>query len=336
MRNKTSAAPTMKDVAAEAGVALGTVSKVFNDLPVRPESRRKVLDAARKLGYSVNSYARGFKTNKTRTVALIWPTLRNPFFAYLSDAMIGVLMRREYRAIVTITNYDKQAEQRCLNMVRQNKVDGIIALTYNPDLEVDPAIPFVSIDRHFRAEVPCVSSDNFGGGQLAARKLLQLGCRKLLFLRLGTDVASEADKRRAGFEAVCREGGVPFDALSVQNEEGFAPFDAFLDAHTHDGVFDYDGVFCNTDRLCYEIEKRLRARGVRVPDDVQMIGFDGIYRFDSEDLHCSTIVQPVEQIARTAVDLLLNNDRASLPALVCLPVSYRPGGTTKDSGCFGR
>ena len=140
--------------------------------------------------------------------------------------MIGVLMRREYRAIVTITNYDKQAEQRCLNMVRQNKVDGIIALTYNclnmvrqnkvdgiialtynPDLEVDPAIPFVSIDRHFRAEVPCVSSDNFGGGQLAARKLLQLGCRKLLFLRLGTDVASEADKRRAGFEAVCREGG---------------------------------------------------------------------------------------------------------------------------------
>ena len=153
MRNKTSAAPTMKDVAAEAGVALGTVSKVFNDLPVRPESRRKVLDAA--------------------------------------------------------------------------------------------------------------------------RKLLELGCHKLLFLRLGTDVASEADKRRAGFEAVCREGGVSFESLSVQNEESFAPFDAFLDAYTHDGVFDYDGVFCNTDRLCYEIEKRLRARGVRVPDDVQMIGFDG-------------------------------------------------------------
>ncbi len=123
---------------------------------------------------------------------------------------------------------------------------------------------------------------------------------------------------------------MPFESLSVQNEEGFAPFDTFLDAHTHDGVFDYDGVFCNTDRLCYEIEKRLRAREVRIPDDVQMIGFDGIYRFDSEDLHCSTIVQPVGQIARTAVDLLLSPDRASLPALVCLPVSYRPGGTTKD------
>ena len=132
MAPKRNTAPTMKDVAAEAGVALGTVSKVYNNLPVRDEYREKVLAAAHKLGYSVNRYARGFKTNRTNTVALIWPTLRNPFFAYLSDAMIGELTRRDYRAIVSITNYDGQAEQRCLDMVRQNKVDGVIALTYNP------------------------------------------------------------------------------------------------------------------------------------------------------------------------------------------------------------
>lgn len=186
MAPKRNTAPTMKDVAAEAGVALGTVSKVYNNLPVRDEYREKVLAAAHKLGYSVNRYARGFKTNRTNTVALIWPTLRNPFFAYLSDAMIGELTRRDYRAIVSITNYDGQAEQRCLDMVRQNKVDGVIALTYNPDLEVAPDLPFVSIDRHFRAGVPCVASDNFGGGQLAAQKLLELGCQKLLFLRLGS------------------------------------------------------------------------------------------------------------------------------------------------------
>ena len=301
MAPKRNTAPTMKDVAAEAGVALGTVSKVYNNLPVRDEYREKVLAAAHKLGYSVNHYARGFKTNRTNTVALIWPTLRNPFFAYLSDAMIGELTRRDYRAIVSITNYDGQAEQ------------------------------FVSIDRHFRTGVPCVASDNFGGGQLAAQKLLELGCQKLLFLRLGSAIAGEPDKRQAGFEATCRERSVPFDSLSVQNEEGFTPFDTFLDAHLHSGVFDYDGIFCNTDRLCYEIEKRLRARGVLVPTHVQMIGFDGIYRFDSEDLSCSTIVQPAEQIARAAVDLLLAQDRVNLPALVCLPVTYRAGGTTKDS-----
>ena len=88
MAPKRNTAPTMKDVAAEAGVALGTVSKVYNNLPVRDEYREKVLAAAHKLGYSVNRYARGLKINRTNTVALIWPTLRNPFFAYLSDAMI--------------------------------------------------------------------------------------------------------------------------------------------------------------------------------------------------------------------------------------------------------
>ena len=116
MTRKSTAAPTMKDVAAEAGVALGTVSKVFNNIPVGEEYRVRVLDAARKLGYRVNSYARGLKTNKTYTAALVWPTLRHPFFSSLADAIIGALMRRGYRTIVTITNYDSQAEQRCIDL----------------------------------------------------------------------------------------------------------------------------------------------------------------------------------------------------------------------------
>ena len=330
LMTKKNNAPTMKDVAAEAGVALGTVSKVFNHIPVGDAYRRRVEEAARKLGYQVNSYARGLKTNKTNTVALIWPNLRNPFFACLSDAIVGTLMKRGYRTIIAITNYDNTAEQQCIDLVRQNKVDGIIALTYNPNLEVDPHLPFVSIDRHFRAEIPCVASDNFGGGQLAAQKLLELGCKKLLFLRQDSNVAGEADKRRMGFEAVCRERQIEFDSLYLHNEAGFAPFEAFLASHTHDGVFDYDGIFCNTDRLCYEIQNRLKALGLRVPEDVQMIGFDGIHHFDSDDFYCSTIVQPVAQMAQTAVDLLLSTDRSSLPALICLPVRYQPGGTTRD------
>ena len=331
MTRKSTAAPTMKDVAAEAGVALGTVSKVFNNTPVGEEYRVRVLDAARKLGYQVNSYARGLKTNKTNTAALVWPTLWHPFFASLADAIVGCLMKRGYRTIVTITNYDSQAEQRCIDLVRQNKVDGIIALTYNPDLDVDPDLPFVSIDRHFKAGVPCVASDNFSGGQLAAAKLIELGCRRLLFLRRGSGVAGEADKRRMGFEAACREKDLPFDSLYLLDEAGFDPFDAFLAEHIHGGIFDYDGIFCNTDRLCYEIQKRLEGLGIHVPADVQMIGYDGIRKFDSDELFCSTIIQPVDQMAQTAVDLLLDDDRSSLPALICLPVRYQPGGTTRDS-----
>ncbi len=329
---KKSNAPTMKDVAAEAGVALGTVSKVFNHIPVGEEYRLKVEQAAQKLGYQVNNYARGLKTNKTHTVALIWPTIRHPFFASLGDALIGELMKRSYHTIVAITNYDSRAEQLCLDMVRQNKVDGIIALTYNPTLVIDEQLPFVSIDRHFSPAVPCVASDNFGGGQLAAEKLLELGCKKLLFLRRGSGIAGEADKRRLGFEMACQAHGTGFYSLSLLDEEGYEPFYNLLKEHIVDGVPEYDGIFCNTDQLAYHIGKMLNQMGLRVPEDVQLIGYDGVRKFEADELFCSTIVQPVQQMAQTAVELLLSTDRSRLPSIVCLPVHYQPGGTTKDSG----
>lgn len=328
---KKSNAPTMKDVAAEAGVALGTVSKVFNNISVGEEYRVKVEQAAQKLGYQVNNYARGLKTNKTYTVALIWPTIRHPFFGALGDAVIEKLMNCGYRTIVAITNYDAKAEQKCLDMVRQNKVDGIIALTYNPTLEVDEQLPFVSIDRHFNSTVPCVASDNFGGGQLAAKKLLELGCKKLLFLRIGSGVAGEADKRRLGFESVCLDQKIDFQSFCLLDEQGYGPFHTFLKEHITSKGLEYDGIFCNTDRLAHEIGKMLQQMGIRIPQDVQLIGYDGIRKFDSDEFFCSTIVQPVEQMAQTAVELLLTADRSRLPSLVCLPVHYRPGGTTKDS-----
>ena len=100
-----------------------------------------------------------------------------------------------------ITNFDPEAEQKCFTLVRQNKLDGVIALTYSPNLEISDSIPVVVIDRHLGADFPCVSSDNFQGGAMAAEKLLALGCRKLLFLRIGPDVYGEADKRGPGFES---------------------------------------------------------------------------------------------------------------------------------------
>ena len=162
----------MKDVAREAGVALGTVSKVFNGIPVGDSYRLKVEEAARRLGYRVNSYAQGLKTNKTRTVALILPNVYDPFFASLAENVCHSLSRRGYRMLLTVTGSDPDAEQQRIRMVEQNKVDGIIGLTYNPALEVAGQIPFVSIDRYVNPSVPCVASDNFGGGQLAAEKLL--------------------------------------------------------------------------------------------------------------------------------------------------------------------
>ena len=324
------AMPTMKDVAQEAGVALGTVSKVFNGIPVGESYKIKVEEAAQKLGYQVNQYARGLKTNKTNTVAVILPGVNHPFFAALAQYICEALARRDYRMLLYVTASSPEMEQNCVNMVRQNKADGIIGLTYNP-LVVDEDLPFVGIDRSFRADIPCVAADNYGGGRLAAEKLLELGCRRLAFLRTGSSSPGETDKRGDGFEAVCRARQIPYEILRRNDgEDGDEVFREFFLSHMTAGKLEIDGVFCSTDLLAWRIQNILAKLDLRVPEDVQLIGFDGIRRFGGQALYCSTIIQPVQKIAETCVDLLLAKDRSNIPALVCLPVSYAPGGTTRE------
>ena len=322
--------PTMKDVAQQAGVSLGTVSKVINGLPVGDEYRKKVEAATRKLGYQVNNYARGLKTNKTNSVAVIVPTLQHPFFAWLVDEITAALMHQQYRPILMTTNYDNGAEQKCISLVQSNKIDGVIALTYSPDLAVDASLPFVTIDRRLNADTPCVSSDNYSGGQLAARKLIDLGCRNLLFFRTGSEVSSEVDKRGVGFESACRIADTDCRSIILNDRETLQPFFQYIHDHLYTGKPDFDGIFCSTDHLACQIICYLRSLSVRVPEDVQIIGFDGIENFATGKPYCSTIVQPVRQMAEAAVNVLLNEDLTAMPALLSLPVSYRAGGTTRE------
>ena len=321
-------APTMKDVAREAGVSLGTVSKVINDIPVGEPYRKKVEAAAKKLGYQVNNYARGLKTNKTYCIALVMPSLRHPFFAMLTDELTSCLMRYGYRSLLMITNYDSTAEKHCFMLAQQNKIDGIIALSYSPNLEVDDSVPVVTIDRHFSAGIPCVSSDNYRGGELAAQKLMELGCKNLLFFRIGPDIYGEVEKRGPGFESACRMSKVPYQSLFLSDDDTEAPFFQFLEDHIQDGKLEFDGIFCNSDGLAVRVCEFLRKQGIRIPEDVQIVGYDGIIDFATRRYICSTIVQPVAEMAETAVRFLLNGDNA--PANISLPVRFASGGTTRE------
>ncbi len=323
--------PTMKDVAREAGVALGTVSRVFNGYPVGDVYRERVEAAAAKLNYRVNNYARGLKTSRTNCVGLLMPSLRHPFFAVLTDELTACLMRRGYLTNVMITNFDPEAEQKSFQLVEQNKVDGIIALTYRPSVQVDPDIPIVSIDRHINDRIPCVSSDNFGGGRLAAEKLIEFGCRNLLFIRIGPSTRGEPDRRGEGFTEECLRSGTAYENLIVEDSETEAPIYRFLDAHTQNGVFDYDGIFCNTDGLARRVCLYLAEKDVRIPEDVQVIGYDGIISYATGCYICSTIVQPLRKMAELAVDLLLSPDGTQDGSTHLLPVYYVPGGTTLDA-----
>ena len=327
---KAASSPTIKDVARESGLSLATVSKVINGLPVGKASKLKVEAAIEKLGYQVNTYARALKSNKTGIVILIMPSLKHPFFAHLTDELIECLTREGYRSILMITNYDTETEQKCFSLVKSHKADGVIALTYSPDLVVDDTIPIVTIDRHLGDTIPCVSSDNFRGGEIAAEKLLELGCRKLLFLRISAEIPGEPDKRCAGFESVCKSRGVDYHTILLLDNESEDPIYRFLDEHLCSGEPEYDGIFCNSDLLAANVIRHLHMHGVGVPEQVQIIGYDGIVNRFTGQSYCSTIKQPLAQMAQAAVTLLMNPIGTTEWMNVTLPVKYVPAGTTRD------
>ncbi|MCX4321548.1 MAG: LacI family DNA-binding transcriptional regulator [Lachnospiraceae bacterium] len=322
--------PTMKDVAREAGVALGTVSKVVNGIPVGESYRLRVEEAIKKLNYQVNSYAQGLKSNKTYTAALLLPNTEEPFFASLAYHINLSLLKRRYRMLLCCTDFSSDQEQEYVTMAQQNKVDGIIGLTYNPNLQIEENTPFVAIDRSMGSKIPCVASDNFAGGQLAAEKLADLGCTNVAFLRIGSSLDNEPNKRKAGFENGCLSRGLSYEMKILNDGEPFDEFTRFLSEHMHDGRLSFDGIFCVTDKLAYLIIKTLRRLNLRVPEDVQVIGFDGIRVFPGTEYVCSTIVQPVPEIAEMCVNLLLQENMSAKPPLVCLPVTYASGGTTRE------
>ncbi len=322
--------PTMKDVAREAGVALGTVSKVVNGIPVGESYRLRVEEAIKKLNYQVNSYAQGLKSNKTYTAALLLPNTEEPFFASLAYHINLSLLKRRYRMLLCCTDFSSDQEQEYVTMAQQNKVDGIIGLTYNPNLQIEENTPFVAIDRSMGSKIPCVASDNFAGGQLAAEKLADLGCTNVAFLRIGSSLDNEPNKRKAGFENGCLSRGLSYEMKILNDGEPFEEFTRFLSEHMHDGRLSFDGIFCVTDKLAYLIIKTLHRLNLRVPEDVQVIGFDGIRVFPGTEYVCSTIVQPVPEIAEMCVNLLLQENMSAKPPLVCLPVTYVSGGTTRE------
>ena len=327
--NKTNSAPTMKDVAREAGVALGTVSKVINGIPVGESYRVRVEEAIVKLNYRINSYAKGLKSNRTFVVAVMVPNLLSPFFSKLANCLNKSLAQRGYRMLLCATDYDPEQEQQYVFMVEQQKVDGIICLSYNPQLQVSEGLPLVSIDRYFGAQIPCVACDNYGGGSLAAQTLVENGCKKLAFLRIGSKLTNEPNKRKDGFINACENMDIPYILKIVDDGTPYSAFEDFLQEHLVNGKLDFDGIFCVTDSLAYQIINSLRRMGQRVPEDVQVIGFDGIRHFGDMEYCCSTIVQPLEEIAETCVEMIVEKEEGKIPSLVCLPVRYAYGGTTK-------
>ncbi len=144
-------------------------------------------------------------------------------------------------------------------------------------------------------------------------------------LRTGSSLTNEPSKRKDGFVSGCMEAGLPFEMCNLQDDAPLSAFEVFLRHNILETDTPLDGLFCGTDLMAWQAVKMVRALGLRVPENVQVIGFDGVRMFGDQDYICSTIVQPVPDLAETAVSMVLSNDFNGLPPLVCLPLALGVG-----------
>lgn len=333
---------TIKDVAQDAGVSVGTVSNVLNGGSVGEERKKRVEESIDKLGYQVNKLARGMRKQRTDNVVVILPNISNPFYSTLLQNLERELVLAGKQTLLCISEGNAEKEMNYLRMARNSKVDGIIGVSYSSvEQYVDETMAFVSIERHFPRRIPCVSCDNFRGGQLAAENLVRRGATRLLFFQTIMSVENEVSRRRDGFEAYCNAHGVSFNSVTFSEAEVTSVYSSFTSRNLIRNVLEGhmrasecrrpDGIFAGTDHLAVVIQEELGAMGYRIPEDVQLIGYDGLRILNSGRLYVSSIYQDTGLLARTGVDCLvrlLNGERVG--NVVDLPVCFMEGGTTLE------
>lgn len=320
---------TMKDVAKLAGVGVGTVSRVINGVRVKDSTLKKVNQSIQELGYEPDIYARGMKTNRSNTIALIVPTIWHPFFSEFGFHVEKELKALGYKIFLCNSTGDPAVEDEYIQMIKQNKVDGIIGITYTDiDKSVSSDIPFVSIDRHFTSKVTIVAADSKQGGEIAFNELNKRGCQHFAFVGTHQDKESETKNRRIYFEKSAGRAGKKISILDF--EEPIIDFENqvqkfFIDNPTIDGLFGIN------DFLAMDVMKELEKLGKRIPEDIQVIGFDGVKLSEEREYLMTTIRQPLETMAKVAVEQIMNAINGDpIDYKTIIPVTFIEGNTTKN------
>jgi DNA-binding LacI/PurR family transcriptional regulator len=322
-------ASTLKDVAARAGVSIKTVSNVVNDRPyVTEQTRLKVLSAVEELRYRPNASARSLRNAKVGVLAVAIPDLANAYFADIGTAVIAAAARRSYTVLLDHTRGDRDQEALVANGLRPHLIDGVIlsplVLEMNDLLPDRIAIPLVLLgERLVEAPWDHVVIDNVAAARMATRHLLDLGRRHIAAIGVPHDVAGHASLagasgatkfRLQGYMEALGEAGQSVDPRLLVAPEGLRRPDG-TQAHREDGAQAVrrllalsnppDAVFCFNDLVALGAIRALHEAGRRVPDDVAVVGFDDLDegRFSTPTL--TTISPDKEQIADSAVSLLL-------------------------------
>ncbi|MFE5339487.1 LacI family DNA-binding transcriptional regulator [Isoptericola sp. NPDC056578] len=302
---------TMSDVAREAGVSMMTVSNVLTgNKRVGEPTRDRVLAAVESLGYEVNLTARHLRAGRTDTVALIVPSFHD-YFGEVADRIAPLVEAGGRHLVVERTSADARSEMESLSMPRLRMYDGVllsVAGLHSDELDrVPTSTPIVLLgEREVPQQFDHVRLANVEGARLATAHLLERGARRVLALGASVEasVGMESD-RRAGWAEAHRAAGLVADERLVTPVPDFtseAAYDAV--ARLLDDDMPFDAVFAVNDTVAFGAVAALAERGVRVPDEVQLVGFDnlGVSRFVPPGI---TSVDPgYDVVAATAVRLL--------------------------------
>ncbi len=331
------------DVARAAGVSIATVSLVLNgrtQVALSPATRKRVMEAAERLGYRPNRVARSLISGRSQTVGLLLPSLSSSFVARIAEGVEEEATGNDHRILLAHSRHDPEFESRQLDLLLQHKVEGVILVTGEGTLPSLPTrlglmarnqVPCVVVDDSAAAEqVDCVVSEDQDGMNRAVRHLLELGHRDIAFLGAGLGTSSARD-RLAGFRIALGEAGIRWREDRVAGSSYRQPEVDIAADRWFSGPDRPTAVVAANDRHLAALLPILRARGIRVPEDLALLGYAN-YDFASY-LDLSSVEQDPEEMGRIAMRRLLERignprlapQRIPLPArLVIRTSSGRP------------
>jgi len=296
----------IKDVARVANVSAATVSRVLAGRNVDLAMRERVLAAVRSTGYRPNLAARRLRSRHTNTIGLIVADIRNPFFTAVSRAIENLAYSRGQRVILCNTDEDPAREAMYLQLMQEERVAGVILAPTRDGLanitRTKPDYPMVLIDRAAPGIAhDCVVLDNGAMSEMLVEHLHDRGFRRIAGLFGAT--SRTGMERRAGFEAAAQRLGLVAEAIAVPHGDGEvaeAMADLLARADRPQALVASNGV------TLLAVLRTLREHGLSVPDDIALVGFDNEGWMDIVGGGLSVIEQPVEEIGRTAMAMLID------------------------------
>lgn len=273
---------TIYEVSKLAGVSLATVSRVMNNSgKVTVKTRQKVLKAIEELGYRPNSMAQSLASKRSNSVGVLIPELHGPFFGVMLSSVERELREAGKRVVITAGHSDERKEKDCIEFLLDSKCDALILHIYSvsnrfiKDLSKG-SVPIVLLNG-FLPEIAdrCISLDNEHGGYVATKSLLERGHRQIAYVS-GPHWKVDSFKRLSGHKRALTEFGIEVDEQLIfegdfEEASGRQAMNHFLKL----GV-SFTGVICANDEMAGGVMDTARTHGLKIPDDVSVIGFDNV------------------------------------------------------------